>query len=430
MRKIVYCDGVKILYNKNKLNKGTYCEFGINTGSYCDDIWGQAHYMEHLFFSETPTLSHETIQRYSEIHHLNAFTSFNNVRISFDQSSSQIEECFKICSDMMFNSIINEKFLEKERNIIHNEISQRLSRNKKTILELSFSEKLYQSPQFGTIACGTHESLDKITVKDLQEFREKWFCKENFSVLISTNKSLRAVKKLVKKYITKNLKSNKNFEEKTTRNIVLKAPNFLDVIKKETETNSSLKICFVNQEKPQNPTEKLKFNQLQNYASTMLFRHLFRNVREKKSYIYSISKTSVNTKFQKIFGVSFDVENKDIIACIKEIANTIKDLLETGFSQKEFDDYVKEEKLIEDLTVPHPGKALETMDDQATVYGFFWKQKQVDKLFFSHTLEELNNFFRKNFVSNCMYVSILTNADKKEIPTLKQIEKIFETKKD
>ena len=72
-----------------------------------------------------------------------------------------------------------------------------------------------------------------------------------------------------------------------------------------------------------------------------------------------------------------------------------------------------------------PGRAIENMQNAYDSYGKFFTSKQINKSFYSITLDELNNFFKQNFKLKQFFLSIMTNEDEKNLPNKKQIEKIF-----
>lgn len=428
MRKVVKFEGITILYEKNTLNKATYCDFGIDCGAFCDDILGESHYLEHLFFTETPSKSHEEILKLKFLNRINAHTSFDEIKISFDQSSSLIDECFEICSDLFFNSAINNMYVNKEREIIKSEINRRHV-DPRDMFEMEYRAKLLNEKRFLYSPAGKAENIDKITTQKLNEIRKKYFFRENFSITIYTNKSLGYIKKLAKEYILPKLNSK---EEKlpNTDDLDFVNKSFLNITKKDINDNIVL-LNFCKIPTPQSKKEKLKTFTLLQYVNSLLFSKRLVKIREEKSYVYSFSQYRKATPREYVFGIKFQTKNEFIKPCLKEISKIICETKESGFSEEEFNDYVTKTKLSEDMEFSTPGDAIRSLRGQYLTYKELLEKKVLKKLFYSITLDEVNSFIKKALEFNNYYLSILTNTqtEKKLLPTEKEIKALF-TKKE
>jgi len=423
MKKAINIDGLTLLYRKNKQNKATYCEFGIKCGALCDKIPGTAHYLEHMLFYETLKRKKEEIDKEKYINRINAFTSFNELQITFDQSSKLLEHCFDVCSDMLFNSNISKENVLKEFGPINAEINKNNLNLNKEKLRLLHNVKLYNNKKFLLRPTGTNESIEKITPKILLNFKEKYFYKENFSVTIYTNKSLHFVKKLIKKYILPNLKS-KNEKVLNTSNLEFTKKSFIQIIKNNMKDCSFI-LNFGKQNLEQNTLSKLKQAQTFYFMKSLFNKKLREVLRENNSFIYSLYDYDYRNDFEFLYGIKTQTENKNIIPCLVEISKVLKDIYENGFLQEDFDDFVQKQKLSDDMDYITPASAISGIKNEYKFYGCFLKPRLNKKYFYSVTLEQVNNLFREIFSKRDIYLSIMTNADKKELPTLKQVEKIF-----
>ena len=111
--------------------------------------------------------------------------------------------------------------------------------------------------------------------------------------------------------------------------------------------------------------------------------------------------------------------------CLIEISKVLKDTYEKGFSKEAFDDFVQKQKLSDDMDYLTPKSAISSIKSQHKYFGCFLKPKQVEKSFYSITLNEVNSLFKEIFSKRDIFLTIMTNADKKDLPTLKQVQKIF-----
>ena len=205
MAKILNIDGITLLYEKNKLNKGTYCVFGIKTGAFAEKIWGTAHFLEHMLFYKTKNRTTEEVKEAEDKLDIGAYTGFDYMCIHFGVSSRLAEESFDVCSDMFFNCAFDDEDMNKERGPILQEIN-RTSDNKKRMAKLAHLSKIFNEPRLAISAVGTVEDVKKLKEKDLREYQKENYCKENFVVSVCSNLSVEKIEQLVKKYILPHLK--------------------------------------------------------------------------------------------------------------------------------------------------------------------------------------------------------------------------------
>ena len=424
MKKIINIDGLTLLYGKNRQNKASYCEFGIKCGSLCDKIPGTAHYLEHMFFYETLKRTKEEIDKEKYMNRINAFTSFNELQITFDQSSKLLEHCFDVCSDMLFNSNISKENVSKEFGAINAEINKaNLTLTELVKLRLPHNVKIYNNKKFSLRPTGSNESIKKITPKILLDFKEKYFYKENFSVTIYTNKSLYFVKKLIKKYILPNLKS-KNEKILNTNDLELTKKPFVQIIKNDMKDCSFI-LNLGKQNLENNTLLKLKQWQTFSFVTSIFNKKLKEALRGNHSFIYGLYDFGYTNNSEVLYGIKTQTENKNIMPCLVEISKVLKDIYKNGFLKEDFDDFVQKQKLSDDMEYITPKSAISNIKSQYMFYGCFLKPKLIKKSFYSVTLEQVNNLFREIFSKRDIFLTIMTNADKKDLPTLKQVQKIF-----
>ncbi len=419
MKKFINFHGIKILYAKNKTNKATYCEFGINYGAFEEKILGTAHYLEHMLFTETEKRTHEEIEKESFLNRINAHTNFDSIRITFDQSSRLIEHCFEVCSDIFFHSKITKDYVEKERGIIKAEISKKTV-NPHNEIYFKHCAKLYENKKFLYSAAGSLNSVEKITPKVLTDFKNKYFFRENFSVIIVTNKSLCSVKKLIKTYILPNLASKHEKIEESDNTPFCKK-TFVQIINKDIQ-NSIIALNFAKMDRPKQPLQLLKHVQIWQYITTLLVsKHLKQRLREEKSFVYSISHYGFKNNMEKLFGISFETDNKNILPSLKEVKKVLDEVYEKGFSKEEFDDFVKKAKLSDDMEYDVPGNNVSNLLHNYKNYGKFFPNRLIEKSYYSITLDEINKYYKENFKVKNIYLSIMTNNNTLNKNELKKI---------
>lgn len=420
MEKIVNVDGVMVLYSHNKVNNATYCQFGIRTGAFAEKIEGTAHFLEHMLFYKTKNRNKDELLEEQNKLQINAFTGVDRMMITFKQSSSLIEEGFDVCSDMYFNGIYDPEDINKERQVIEQEV-YRTESDKTRVGYLLHNSKLYNQKRLQISPCGTVDSIKKIDQKVLKEYQQQNYCKENFLVSICTDKSLGLVKKLVKKYILPKLIVNSNFVPKRTPEVFVNK-DFSNYVKSD---KSSHIVYLTYNTLPIN-------NEKDVYAIAFLQKLLmygrgrfYREFRIKNQLMYSTPKSSsFYNKNAIAYGVRFECSGANISTSLEKLAAAFKDLYNNGVTQQEFDYVKSQEKLIKDCYIPDPDDMPNMMSFDYTIFNKIITKKYDDKMFAAVTYDEVQNACKRLF--NIPYIGITIIGDGKEkLPQLKELKNLF-----
>jgi len=186
---ILKINGWNIFYQKNSSNV-VDIRFSVLAGSEKEEnesIQGIAHFVEHLIFKGTEKRGYLDIS--DEIAAIggqsNAFTSKTIVSYFIRIIRMNWVNAFEILSDMFFNSVFDEKEIEKERNVILEEAKNNLDDHETFILEEGIRDTLSQSR--GHRIIGSFDSISSISRKDIIQFMEKHYIGDNILLSISGN---------------------------------------------------------------------------------------------------------------------------------------------------------------------------------------------------------------------------------------------------
>ncbi len=421
MEKKIILDGVTVLYSKNKINKATYCQFGILTGAFAEEIAGTAHFLEHMLFYKTKNRNKDELLEQQDKLRINAFTGFDKMMITFKQSSSLIEEGFDVCSDMYFNGIFDKEDIDKERSVIEQEV-YRVESDKVRVGFLQHDSKLKDAKRLAFSPCGTVDSIKKIDQKVLKEYQQQNYNKQNFLVSICTDKSLGFVKKMVSKYILPNLKDNPNFTPKNSpQNFVNK--DFLNIVNSD---KSSHTISLTYNTLPINNEKEL-------YAIAFLQKALmygrgrfYKEFRIHNQLMYSTPKpSSFYTKNAIAYGTRFECSAPNIKISLQKLAQAFKDLQTNGITKQEFDATKTKDKLTKDCFVLDPDDVPSNMHFDYTIFGKIISKKYDDKMFEAVTYTEVQDVCKKLFNINYIGATIVGDSKPEDLPNIKEIKQLF-----
>ncbi len=204
--------GAKLLYQKHKVSKATAFEVGIFRGSHLDENCGTSHLFEHMLFKGNKSLNYEQLTEAikANFNIINAATFGGITLVEAYESSRKLDKVFQIASDMLINSTFEKAELEKEKQVVRQEI---IRDNDDVLWQTLFNleKNIYNYPEFKSKTLGDEKKMMAITQKDLINYRDNNVILENFFASVCSNKSARTIKKYINKHFINKLKSgNKN----------------------------------------------------------------------------------------------------------------------------------------------------------------------------------------------------------------------------
>ena len=135
---------------------------------------GASHFIEHLLFKGT---EHRTAKQISQDvegigGYLNAFTSEELTCFYSKARHDRFQELLEVLMDMFLSSTFERAEIDKERNVIKEELAMYLDQPQHHVLEL-LNETLWPDQPLGRSLTGTTETLDGLTRSKLMAFQRR-----------------------------------------------------------------------------------------------------------------------------------------------------------------------------------------------------------------------------------------------------------------
>ena len=247
---------------------------------------GSSHLLEHMLFKGTKKRSSYKIIN-KEFDRLgggfNAFTTKNITGYYIKAPSKFLEKSIELLSDLLFNSLIREEDIEKEKQVVIEELSRMLDDDERYSLEIAFKMALEKHP-LEHLVIGTEKHIANFSRKDILEYYKKYYNPANMFIAVCGN--YRNIHKLIKKYFTVRTKSKFVNPIPTVPLLEQKMPK-INVIKKDKE-QTSISISF--------PTYDMydikKTSIIQIIAMVVgggVSSRLYEEIREKEALAYTVS---------------------------------------------------------------------------------------------------------------------------------------------
>lgn len=149
---------------------------------------GLSHFIEHMFFKGTTTYPN-SLSLATAIEMLggdtNAHTSFENTGYYIKLPSENLNSGVKILSDVMKNSLFNPEEMEKERNVIIEEIKMYNDDPQSDLFDNIFLPGLYKDTSLRVSPTGYIETVTDIKREDLISFINQNYISSEMLIVIS-----------------------------------------------------------------------------------------------------------------------------------------------------------------------------------------------------------------------------------------------------
>ncbi len=165
-------NGIRLVH-KQVANAVAHCGLIVNTGSRDEkeQEQGMAHFIEHVIFKGTKKRkAYHIISRLEDVGgDLNAYTAREETCIYASFLNEFYGRTIELFSDIAFNSVFPSKELEKEKEVILDEINSYLDTPSEQIFD-DFEELVFKGHPLGRNILGTPAGIRKFKQADVKQF--------------------------------------------------------------------------------------------------------------------------------------------------------------------------------------------------------------------------------------------------------------------
>jgi len=256
----------------------------VKCGSRFEDprFSGIAHFIEHLLFKGTATRSTEEIAKMIDAvgGQLNAFTEKEYIGFYARVLDEHLPMVFGLLADIVRNPAFPSREIERERNVIFEEISMIEDSPQELILDL-YMERCWKGHPLGRSIAGTKKTIAEISRNDVKKFFKKNFTAGNIILSAAGNIEHKKFQRLAEKYFA----GLETGERTTPGDPPVFSPGRSVRRKAYLEQTH---ICLGTIAPPTSSEERYCAHLLNGILGGGISSRLFQNIREKKGLVYSI----------------------------------------------------------------------------------------------------------------------------------------------
>jgi len=345
-------NGIRIVHKQLTHSKITHCGFILDIGSR-DEMpsqQGLAHFWEHMAFKGTKKRrSYQIINKLDALGgELNAYTTKENICFYASVQDKHTEKAIDILSDITFNSVFPENQIEKERNIILEEMSLYKDAPEDAIQD-DFDHLIFSDHALGNNILGTKESVLSFRQTDFFYFIQKNLNTEKLIFSSVSSLPFSKVVKLVEKYIAdiphQNLEKKRNYFTNYIAKTRLEKKHI-------QQAHCALgSIAYGYKDKKRRP-----FSLLVNLlGGPAMNSRLNISLREKFGYVYAIDANYAAFHDVGMLSIFFGTEKKQLHASVDLVLKELKKLrtkpLGSGQLHKAKEQYIGQMAMSEENNV-------------------------------------------------------------------------------
>ncbi len=332
---------------------------------------GISHFLEHMAFKGTkkrPSALHISSLIDGIGGEFNAFTGKETTGYYIKSSANHISLSLDVLSDMLRNSLLDPKEIDKERGVILEEINLYEDTPMRKIGDV-YEQLLYGDTPLGWDIAGEKENILSIKREDFVDYMASLYSADNITVVIAggiqTDKSVKMIDKYMgnmKKFKTK---AYEKIRENQTKSAVLLKH------KKTEQAQLALGVRTVPNDSP----ERYPLLILSAILGGGMSSRLFHEVREKRGLAYYVRSNSDHYQDSGSFASMAGVDPKRITEAVEVMVDVSRKIAQPTTANKAEispDELKKAKEFVKGHTV------LE-LEDSRAVAGFYASQELLEK---------------------------------------------------
>lgn len=390
--------GARLVVNEMKGFEGVSLKLfvGVGSGNEQDPKdFGISHLIEHMMFKGTKKrTSYDIVKEFDEYGiQSNAYTAKNQTCYFTYGTNESLNKSAEILSDMFFNSTFSEEELEREKEVVVEEILMYADRPD-AVCETKLDEIFFAGTNFSHDIAGSVESVRAISRKQILNYYSLHYTPKNITIAIAGNVTIDEARKLAYDHFEQNFKQKERYEFKKQESTFEISTTELKV---EKETNQAQVMLAYQTENRYNSQELMVNNYIAQMLGGSMSSRLFQEVREKLGLVYTINATNEANELTGMFSISLGTSLNKVSLALKTIKKVLNDVCTNGFNEKEFSQVRAMIISAIKLSSDSPSRQASIIATQLQFENSISTKEELIRKYENITLEEVNEKAKKIF---------------------------------
>ncbi|MCM8756632.1 MAG: insulinase family protein [Candidatus Omnitrophica bacterium] len=409
MFRLLNIGNVKFIFSPMRGFQTSSLGMFINIGARYEDVQlkGISHFLEHMLFKGSKNYTYKEIKREIEGRGgmLNGFTSQETTGYYAQFINKNWKITLDILLDMVSNPLVIDSEIEKERNVILEEVKMHNDLphiRVNTILE----SLLWEKHPLGEEIIGEPETIRRIKRENLINFKETYYIPSNMVIACVGDLEEGDLIESIKKKINVNLAGRINLNSYPPSHLNKVS---LGVEKKDIDQTH---LCLGFRSPSYRSKERLTVELINVILGANMSSRLFEEIREKRGLCYDISTEVRKYKDSGGFIIHLGLDSKNIIMALKGITKTLIKLSNELVSAKELErakDYFLGQVI---MGIEKPQSRMFYMADSYLALNKIYTIEEISNLIEAIDSQRIKCLAKKVFDLSKFCLSCITNSDK------------------
>lgn len=376
--------GIRVVMEKIPYVQSVSVGIMVKAGSVdeTDEISGISHYIEHMMFKGTENRSAKQIaEDVDKIGgQINAFTGKEATCYYIKTLSPNLGSAVEILLDMMVNSRFDEEEMEKEKNVVYEEMKM-IQDTPDDDAHDTICEQLFYGDPLSRSIIGHRESLEKITRNTLKDYIRREYTRDHIVVAVAGNFDEDYVCGLFEHGLDA-LEPSK--EEKEYHKIP-----YITRYKVKEKDIEQTHLCLATPGVDLEDRRYYSLSLLSNIMGGSMSSRLFQNIREEKGLAYSVYSMATSFAASGYFNIYAGVSHEKTAAAIKGIKEELNILKRDGVTKEELSTAKEQMKSAYIFAQENVNGRMFSIGKSLTVSGKVYTPEEVVEKYNSVTMEDM-----------------------------------------
>ena len=289
---------------------------------------GLTHFIEHMLFKGTETRTAKQIaEEFDRIGgNINAFTSKENTCYYAKVLDHHAEYAVEILADMFFDSKFDANEIEKERQVVLEEINM-VEDTPDDIVHEYLWQAMYENDPLGSPILGTEETLNSFTKETILAYMEKHYTPENVVISVAGNIPEGLIKHIETLFSRLDQKHKEKMQMTTPTLKAIHVENFRDT--------EQAHVCLAYPSLSVLADNIYSLVVMNSILGGSMSSRLFQEIREEKGLAYSIYSYHSSYEDTGALAIYGGTSSNQLEELTESIQQTIQSVLEKGFTETE-----------------------------------------------------------------------------------------------
>jgi predicted Zn-dependent peptidase len=322
-------NGLRIVTERIPSVRSVALGIWVGTGSkYENDVNnGISHFLEHMFFKGTASRSAKEIaETFDEIGgNVNAFTSKEYTCYYARVLDQHAPIALDVLADMYFHSVFDADELEKEKNVVIEEISMYEDTPDDLVHDL-ISRACYADHPLGYSILGTEDVLRSLKREDLLTYIERRYLPTNTVITIAGNFEYGLIEEIKRRFSSFHREADP---------LVMAAPTFVGNTIAQHKATEQAHLCISLPGFAVGHDEIYSLILLNNVLGGSMSSRLFQEIREERGLAYSVYSYHSSYREAGTFTIYTGTAPEHVGQVFDIVTHVLREVAERGITDKE-----------------------------------------------------------------------------------------------